>query len=148
MKQLLSNAAPVSLLSIVLLSIVMVLVILIIAVIIASVIVIYYMKKQKIKKPHEYDYVKNYSLPSNINARDHIIATAYNTAYGMSSGTRSGIDTTKNPAYEMRSVSEPTQASDYLSPVEKIPGGEPSDYLSPVGFTLPNTSGVYEDIPQ
>ena len=107
------------------------------------------MKKQKIKKPHEYDYVKNYSLPSNINARDHIIATAYNPAYGMPSGTstRSGIATTKNPAYEMRSVSEPTQASDYLSPVGKNPGGEPSDYLSPVGIQS-NTSGVYEDIPQ
>ena len=141
----------------------MVLVILIIVVIIASVIVIYYMKKQKIKKPHEYDYVKNYSMPPNRNARDHIIATAYNPAYGMPSGARAGITTTKNPAYEMRSVSEPTQASDYLSlvgknpgdelsdylsPVGKNPGGEPSDYLSPVGFTLPNTSGVYEDIPQ
>ena len=127
--------------------------------------------------PHEYDYVKNYSLPPNRNARDHIIATAYNPAYGMPSGTRSGIATTKNPAYEMRSVSEPTQASDYLSPVGKNPGGEPSDYLSPVGKnpgcepsdylspvgknpgselsdylspvgTQSNTSGVYEDIPQ
>ena len=128
-----------------------------------SVIVIYYMKKQKIKMPHEYDYVKNYSLPPNHNVRDHIIATAYNPAYGMPSGARGGIATTKNPAYEMRFVSEPTQPSDYMSPVGKNPGGEPSDYLSPVGknpscepsdyrspgeFMQLNTSGVYEDIPQ
>ena len=77
--------------------------IVVIVVIVVSVIVIYYMKKQK-RRPPEYDYMENYSLPSNLNARDHIVAT-------------------NNPAY----VSEPTQPSDYnLSPVRKSPSSEPT----------------------
>ena len=85
------NAAPVSRLSIVLLLVIMILVV-IIVVIIASVIVIYYMIKQK-KKTNDYDYVETYSLPSNPNTRDHIIA----------------MSTSDNPAYGMLPASEPTQ---------------------------------------
>ena len=81
------NAAPVSQLSIGLLLVIMILVV-IIVVIIASVIVIYY-KKQKTKT----NYVETYSLPSNPNTRDHIIA----------------MSTSDNPAYGMLPASEPTQ---------------------------------------
>ena len=82
-EQLLSNAAPVSPLSIVLLSIIMTLVV-IIVVIIASVIVIYYKKK----KTDEYDYVETYLLPSNPNTRGHIVATSGNPAYPASTPTQ------------------------------------------------------------
>ena len=147
--KLLPNAASTDLITIILLSVIIMILIVIIVVIIVSVIVIYYMKKQK-RKPLEYDYVKNYSLPSNLNARDHIVGTSNNPAHGMASGTRAGIATMNNPAYEMRFVSEPTQPSDYPSPVRKSPSSEPtqpSDLCS-VECMQPDTSRIYEDIPQ
>ena len=75
-------------------------------VIIASVIVNYYKKKQK-KKMDEYDYVETYSLPSNHDTRDHIVATC--------------MATSDNPAYGVLLDSKPTQptVSNDL-PIEQI----------------------------
>ena len=139
-----NGSLPSMILLLVFVIVIMIVIIVVIAVSSVIVIVICYKKKTKKKQP-EYDYVKNYSLPPNHNTRD-TATTTDNPAYGMS--TRAGIATTNNPAYEIHFVSNPTQASDYLTPVGKNPGGEPSDYLSPVELMLPNTSGIYEDIPQ
>ena len=71
-------------------------------------------------------------MPSNHNTRDdHDTATTTdNPAYGVS--TRAGIATTNNSAYAIHFVNEPTQA--WWQAVS-------SDYLSPVKFMQPNTSG-------
>ena len=61
-------------------------------------IVIYYMKKKQAKKS-EYDDTETYSLPSNPNAIDDIVATPINPAYGVCPNTRSDVATSSNPAY-------------------------------------------------
>ena len=57
-----------------------------------------YMKKKQAKKS-EYDYPETYSLPSNPNAIDDIVATPNNPAYGVCPNTRSDVATSSNPAY-------------------------------------------------
>ena len=61
-------------------------------------IAIYYMKKKRTKKS-EYEYTETYSLPSNPNAKDDIVATPNNPAYGVCPNTRSDVATPSNPAY-------------------------------------------------
>ena len=59
---------------------------------------IYYMKNKQAKKS-EYDYPETYSLPSNPNAIDDIVATPINPAYGVCPNTRSDGATSSNTAY-------------------------------------------------
>ena len=94
------NAVPISLLSFIPPLVVTILIVVILVVIlIVSIIVIYYMKKKQAKKS-EYDYhAETYSLPSNPNAIDDIVATPNNPAYGVCPNIGTDVTTSSNPAY-------------------------------------------------
>ena len=62
------------------------------------IVLIYHVRKKQAKKS-EYDYIETYSLPSNPNAMDSIVATPNNPAYGVCPNTGTDVTAPNNPAY-------------------------------------------------